>query len=307
MQCEFGLTYYQGAVGETKIVVYGVIGSDRTTLPKDRHFKMLSKGRSVAESAFNSWIQTLRRLLEYVGEEADDRVADTVHSFHDTVKWARQIHTVAEKLIYKGCEKSFEDCINDASRETKSIYKAAQLLVDTFDTAEIYINPSSASFGRKRHVQIYKLVDKVRTILQLAEGDAHNKRLRMFGRSRNQVDVYESFKILPLALIQNAIKYAQTPEVDIHLDDIVGGVSVAVESTGPFIDVSERRRIFQKGYRGKWASKLNHDGVGLGLYVARHVAHAHGVDIHVDSVEQNYEHNGIQQALNRFSFSITSD
>ncbi len=44
--------------------------------------------------------------------------------------------------------------------------------------------------------------------------------------------------------------------------------------------------------------------MGLGLYIAQAIAHAHGTAIRVDSIPLGYGVTGVDQARNIFSFKI---
>ena len=79
---------------------------------------------------------------------------------------------------------------------------------------------------------------------------------------------------------------------------------VDIVSNGPFIPEEEKIKIFEKNYRGKYASKLHHDGIGIGLYVAQIVAAKHNSIIKVDSVSLGYERDRIPMAKNKFSLQI---
>ena len=86
-------------------------------------------------------------------------------------------------------------------------------------------------------------------------------------------------------LIRNAVKYAP-PDVPIQVSAVrderagPGGVVIAVIDGGPTIPSVERDRIFERFYRGA----EHGEGTGLGLYMARAIARAHGGDVDVASV-----------------------
>ena len=103
--------------------------------------------------------------------------------------------------------------------------------------------------------------------------------LQLTGSSYNRPAVYTSFILVPLILIDNAIKYA-TPrsEVNIRVQDIGDdGVRVSIESFGKVVIPSERQRIFSKRYRGTNAGDA--PGSGFGLWIAQTIAHIHETEI----------------------------
>jgi len=84
--------------------------------------------------------------------------------------------------------------------------------------------------------------------------------------------------LLALALTQlpdNAFKYSVPRNVvAIKLESKGRVACLRVKNRGSFIAPGERERIFERFYRGAAASRAT-AGAGLGLYVARKIAHAH--------------------------------
>jgi two-component system sensor histidine kinase KdpD len=91
------------------------------------------------------------------------------------------------------------------------------------------------------------------------------------------VEVASDEELLTLALAQlldNAFKYAAPRSVvAIKLESKDGVACLRVKNQGSFIAHSERERIFERFFRG--AASRATAGAGLGLYVARKIAHAH--------------------------------
>jgi signal transduction histidine kinase len=93
------------------------------------------------------------------------------------------------------------------------------------------------------------------------------------------VEVPADRQLLELALTQlldNAFKYS-LPETAITVDVEAeqGFITTSVRNEGNPIATDERERIFERFYRGARVRNLV-SGTGLGLYVARKIAAAHG-------------------------------
>lgn len=88
-------------------------------------------------------------------------------------------------------------------------------------------------------------------------------------------------------LIENAAKYS-SPDSPIVVrcasDD--GSSVVEVHDRGIGIAPAEQARIFEKFYRGRQASELDVQGVGLGLALVRHVMDSHGGSASVESAPE---------------------
>jgi two-component system sensor histidine kinase KdpD len=77
-------------------------------------------------------------------------------------------------------------------------------------------------------------------------------------------------------LVENACKYsALGSTVTIETVREAGFITARVSNNGSTIPSSERYRIFERFYRGSAASNTT-SGTGLGLYIARKIALAHG-------------------------------
>jgi two-component system sensor histidine kinase KdpD len=84
-------------------------------------------------------------------------------------------------------------------------------------------------------------------------------------------------------LLENAAKYS-SPESPIHLTGELGNrmVMVSVADRGPGIDDFEQSLIFEKFYRGR-DQRLQVQGTGMGLAIAKAIVEAHGGRIGVTS------------------------
>ena len=85
-------------------------------------------------------------------------------------------------------------------------------------------------------------------------------------------------------LLDNAMKYSgQSRRIRVHLSRRDDHAAVSVADFGIGIAKDDHERIFQQFYRGVAAVDERVSGTGLGLAIVRHVVHAHGGRIEVDS------------------------
>lgn len=81
-------------------------------------------------------------------------------------------------------------------------------------------------------------------------------------------------------LIENATKYA-TPHSRVTVDGVPApkGFDVRITNSGIAVAATEVETIFERGYRGQFATAKHPAGTGLGLWIARHLMRMHGGDV----------------------------
>jgi signal transduction histidine kinase len=75
-------------------------------------------------------------------------------------------------------------------------------------------------------------------------------------------------------LLSNAIKYGAGSPIDVRVRDRGDRVEIEVSDAGIGIALDAQTRIFGRFERG--ASERNYAGLGLGLWIVRELAEAHG-------------------------------
>jgi two-component system, OmpR family, sensor histidine kinase SenX3 len=87
-------------------------------------------------------------------------------------------------------------------------------------------------------------------------------------------------------LFDNAVKYSEQGEpVEVDTNVADGVIQISVRDHGIGIPARDLERIFERFYRVDRARSRATGGTGLGLSIVRHVAHAHGGDVTVESTE----------------------
>jgi two-component system sensor histidine kinase KdpD len=86
-------------------------------------------------------------------------------------------------------------------------------------------------------------------------------------------------------LVENACKYSQPGStVGIAMERQADFIAIRISNEGSSIPPNEQHRVFERFYRGADARRST-SGTGLGLYVARKIAIAHGGALDLDSSE----------------------
>ncbi len=118
---------------------------------------------------------------------------------------------------------------------------------------------------------------------QRSSDELHRFRVEAAGDTTLEVD---SDRILQVVanLLDNAVKYSpQGGEVRVLLSRDGEGVRLRVRDSGIGLPAGEAGRIFQPFGRAANASESNIPGMGLGLYICRRIAEAHGGRMWADS------------------------
>jgi len=90
-------------------------------------------------------------------------------------------------------------------------------------------------------------------------------------------------------IVDNGIKYnVKNGEVRVKVQKLNDRpyVEIDIEDTGIGMPASEAAKVFTKFFRGEAATKIETEGSGLGLYIAKNIIMRHGGDIWVKSVEK---------------------
>ena len=85
-------------------------------------------------------------------------------------------------------------------------------------------------------------------------------------------------------LLENAIKYNhEGGEIAVNFQEDGGFLEVSLSDTGIGIPDEEQKNIFNRFFRAKNAIKVETDGSGLGLYIAKGIVEKHGGKISFES------------------------
>lgn len=134
--------------------------------------------------------------------------------------------------------------------------------------------------------QIFDLMDNV--LFEMTSVIA-KKKLQMSylhkDRSLPQVLIdTEKMRAVVQNLLENAIKY--TPDggrIEIDFQAVDGFLQVSIKDSGIGIPEEDKKNIFNRFFRAKNAIKVETDGSGLGLYIAKGIVEKHGGKIWFDS------------------------
>lgn len=281
-KCSHGLSHVSKTIDGNHIVVSGVY-LDSTPTSKKLNKKFKSQKASI--NTINNWFVEVELKLSSIDKISQKIAKDKFDQFHEFAKWANEINFYSNRLIDKS-KNAQTVGFEAATEDLKSLYKTSVMLLDSLDTSSIYFNPASASFGHKRPTDIYSILHKISLVLSHSKNNKGRVKIKinkLNGNIENKYRAYESFKVIPLSLLQNALKYRKANDVEVQFDEIGKQLIMKVISYGDLILENELPRLFDRGFRAASALKSSLAGNGLGLYVSSIVAKVHGFDITVKS------------------------
>ena len=157
--------------------------------------------------------------------------------------------------------------------------RLAALISDVLDTSRIEAGTFSYSFT---DVDLTRLVEDAVATASVGQ-DAVHVRSSFAGKLPNIRGDRERLRQVLANLIDNAVKYSpEADEVEVNARPDNGCVRIYVTDHGPGIPADQQRLIFEKFGRAEVASGSK-PGTGLGLFIARSIAEAHGGTLDVRS------------------------
>jgi two-component system sensor histidine kinase VicK len=102
-----------------------------------------------------------------------------------------------------------------------------------------------------------------------------------------QIDSENIAEVLGI-LLSNAIRYSAGGRVEIQARETQNGfVHVIVQDSGPGIDLEHWEKIFDPFYQINGRQSNLHDGLGIGLFLAKEIINSHGGDMWLKSMQNN--------------------
>ncbi len=284
-------------------VLVGVVTPGLLATLSDRERRQRQK-EVVTLAGVERWRVVANAVVRRLQNVAEQETGDTLGMFHDVQASVSTLVRSAEAMVDKQKGATFEEKLEALPIEAVSVVKAVQLLHRRMALMPLLTNPDAAKYGQKHPTPVYRLCDLVvRATKPFA--DREGKRLSLSGSSFKKPMAYDSLEVIPLVLIDNAIKYSHAGQsIEVLVTDTRGGVNVEVHSFSVYLTPEERGELFQRGRRAVNAKAVAARGAGLGLYLAQTVARAHGFTIAHSADDKCVMIGSVGYANNVFSFCV---
>lgn len=267
--------------------------------------QLVAEYRALRATVLRLWMDSTSEIdpegMVRFNEAIDQAVAESVGHFHSTVERYRNLllgmlghdmrsplNSIVLTAAHLAELNAGEDVSKAASRLIRSGASMQALLDDLTD-----FNRTNLGLGMKverYEIDLAKLAHEELDQLRAAHPDCQIS-FHATGDTRGQWDGERVQQILR-NLVSNAIRYG-TPKSPVHvtLHGDGPGIRLEISNTG-HLATSEIREIFDPLRRG--AAHVNDDarhGLGLGLFIVREIAKAHGgvVDARSDGAQTTFE------------------
>ncbi|MBT4153659.1 MAG: hypothetical protein HOE53_03340 [Candidatus Magasanikbacteria bacterium] len=185
--------------------------------------------------------------------------------------------------IMKGYIELIEDgAYGKITRKTKHILdemdESNERLVKLVDS---FLNISRIEQGRTKYsFETLSMRDLISNVVHELHDRAEGKGLKLIWKMpKTKLMTYmdeEKVRHVIFNFIDNAIKYTPTGKVRVFVTQEHKGMKFSVKDSGIGFDPIDQPNFFHKFYRGKNVEGENVNGTGLGIYVCKQFAEAHG-------------------------------
>jgi len=222
---------------------------------------------------------TREKLVEAMKSEFVTLAAHQLRTPTSAIKWSLRMMLDGDLGAISGPQK---EVIEKAYNTNE---KVIHLINDLLDVARL---EEGKLLSRMTLVNIEDVIQQVAD--RYSEDIARKKIKFIFQRSREglpevMLDV-EKMKIAIDNLIDNAIRYT-LPGGRVKVVTAVAGdeIEVQIQDTGMGIPEKDQSKIFSKFFRSEKVMKVETEGTGLGLFIAKNIVELHGGRIWFESVE----------------------
>lgn len=222
---------------------------------------------------------------ELKDSELTEKQASIESISHEVKKLNAQIKDRSDAIIQSyGLESTEELSAQEVQallEKIKTIYVCSSMVNTRFSLLDYERNPEALQQGATFDCNIYKKFDKMKIIFSNFMGN--KVPIQIHGSSYRCIKAYPSFEMIPLLLIDNAVKYShQNHSISVNFKEDASNLIVDIISYSPYCSEDDLRHIYTKGFRGSNAQKVS-DGSGIGLFFVKMLCSLHGINISASS------------------------
>ena len=194
-------------------------------------------------------------------------------TIHEIRSSAGVVLSATEELM--NYRESIENIDRKSGKVLFSLLNSISLMREQLELTDVIANPESITYGQPNLAELNGLCYKMVKVFE-SKAAKRNIDIKFQGADETLILVYNSFQLVLLALLDNAIKYSyKSKTIYLTLHNDRRHVEINVSSFGSRVPNEFRDEIFEKLVRGPDAHVQSSEGMGLGLFVARSIIEAH--------------------------------
>lgn len=280
--CQHGMSNYQFEFLGCRAAIIGLISTDKNnTVGGDRRKAL--KANWVTDHEVMKFLDTVKNIEVAANEFGVEQTQAGLASFHEIRSCVGVVQRVCERFIREVPGQDLSEKFENADPNVRSLFQAISLLKEQLELTDVIANPDSITYGPRFESDLNGFFFKM---ARLYENTANKRgiKIQFHGGGDCRVGAYNSFQRVPMVLLDNAIKYSYANRsIYINIASNKQSTTVRISSFGDIVPNEFRERIFEKFFRGPRATAQSAEGMGLGLYVARQIANAHGFRLHYEA------------------------
>lgn len=262
-------------LNDAKFILNGLVLNDNRIIPKER--KSVRLEYYLNRDKLDLLTSKILKVNEHMTVKINDNIEQNFSIFHDVKTSVGLVFNCIETFVNKQHGRDFSAKLLGADQSIKDLYDSLELVTSQLTMIDIFVNPQSISYGHKKIIDIFRMFDKISKLFR-HKASKHGKyiEVKKSGGYISNSLCYESIELVPIILIDNAIKYSQKGStITITLSSNHGFTNVAVTSQGWPVPEMERGKLFKKFFRGTNATRSSSSGLGVGLWIVRKILEAH--------------------------------
>jgi K+-sensing histidine kinase KdpD len=296
--CQLGFNSFSLSLKQGKIIFNGLITKDNREIKKGRIDAR--QNYVINKIDVERHIQEITSISKSIDEGIKKNIRDNFTLFHDVRSSYGIAFSNVESLIFEKKGSSFYEKLQNCDQKIIDLYDSLDLVNSLLDLIDVMVNPAAIVQGTKKEINIYKLTHKLTKLFAVKAGK-RELLIDLFGNDKIPDGYYhDSIKLVPIILIENAIKYSEKMnKIIINFNNNNTKIKFSISSFGIQIPVEERDTIFDKLHRGSNASNYTEEGIGMGLYIAKSI-----LNIHSATIDYKFEDKGRGMGFNVFTVEI---
>lgn len=305
-RCRHGYSVYCRKIPSAPnhiLIIHGlkIIGEWKSR-GRDSSFSIVSPREKIVtyiDSLLKSYAEINKKASEEIDTKVKALVTDSIHEIRSmNTSIYHAAYELQSELLYES---------NLKLALSKNIVALSELMSSRIQLADLVANESTALFDKESTpIAVYKKFEKI-TKCYIAYAKRRDISINFSGNSKSSIRGVSNFEMIPLILIDNAVKYSPSKrEVDVDIQENSTHIICKVTSLGPKIESDEIELIFNREVRGVHAISSGQSGSGIGLsFLKRLLISVDGnISVEQDSTSLRFNGKSYYQTVFTLKFSL---